>query len=296
VTALALADRVAVVTGAGRGIGGAIAETLARAGACVALFARSERELAATAARIAAAGGRARAFPLDVTDAEGVRRAVRAAELDLGPIDVLINNAASFGPIGLIWETDPDAWWRTLNVNLRGPLLCTQAVLPRMIARRRGRIVNVVTGTTPRPYFSAYLASKTALIRFTECIAREARPYGVMVFAMGPGTVRTAMSEESLSSPAGRRWLPWFGRIFAEGLDLRVERAANLALTLASGGADALAGLVLQPTDDVAAMLGRLAEIERDELHSLRVRTIAGRPSGPLAAILAAAERALPPE
>ena len=162
-----------------------------------------------------------------------------------------------------------------------------------MIARRRGRIINVVSGTAPRPYFSAYLASKTALIRFSECVAREARPFGVAVFAMGPGTVRSAMSEESLTSPAGRRWLPWFRRIFDEGLDLPADRAAGLALALASGVADGLTGLMVQPSDDPAAMLERMAEIEDKQLYSLRVRTLAGRPAGPLAAILAAAERAI---
>ncbi len=102
------------------------------------------------------------------------------------------------------------------------------------------------------------------------------------------------MSEESLNSPARQRWLPWFRRIFDERLDLPAERAAGLALALASGVADALSGLMLQPTDDLAAMLERLTEIEDMQLHSLRVRTLAARPAGPFAAILAAAERPVP--
>ncbi|HYL22192.1 MAG TPA: SDR family oxidoreductase [Gemmatimonadales bacterium] len=288
-----LANQVAVVTGGGRGIGRAIGRALADAGARVALLARSAAELADTVRLVEERGGRAQAFPLDVTDAAAVAGTLGAVARDLGPVDVLVNNAATFGPIGPIWETDAGEWWRTMDVNVRGPLLCLQAVLPEMVARRRGKIINVVTGTSPRPYFSAYLASKTALIRLTECVAREVRPFGIAVFAMGPGTVRTAMSEGPLQSAAGRQWLPWVRRIFDEGLDLPPERATALALTLASGAADVLTGLVVQPTDDLKAMIDRVSEIEREQLHSLCVRTLAGPAGGPLAAILAEAERAV---
>ena len=122
--------------------------------------------------------------------------------------------------------------WRTLEVDLWGPVICSRCVLPAMIARRRGRIVNIASGggATMFPYFSAYVTAKTALIRFSECLAAEVAAQGVGVFAMSPGTVRTAMSEHSLTSPEGQRWIPWFRRIFDEGLDLPAKRRVDHAL------------------------------------------------------------------
>lgn len=140
-------------------------------------------------------------------------------------------------------------------------------------------------------YLSGYIASKTALIRFTECLALETKPFGIAAFAMLPGTVRTPMAEYALESPEGRKWLPWFRRIFDEGLALEPERAAELAVLLASGKADPLSGHVVHASDDVDAMLARLEEIERDKLYSLRVRPLAGT-ANPLAAIRAVAEGA----
>ena len=134
-------------------------------------------------------------------------------------MDLLVNNAGLAGPIGPTWETDPDDWWRCLEVNLRGPMLCSRAVLPGMIARGGGRIVNVASGagTFAIPYLGAYVTSKTALIRFTEILALETGQHGVKVFAIEPGTVRTAMAEYALESEEGQRWLPWFAEIFKRG-------------------------------------------------------------------------------
>jgi NAD(P)-dependent dehydrogenase (short-subunit alcohol dehydrogenase family) len=162
-----------------------------------------------------------------------------------------------------------------------------------MIARRRGRIINVVSGALPIAYFSAYMASKSALIRFTECVAIEAKPFGVSVFAMGPGTVRTAMSEHSLSSDAGRRWLPWFRGIFDQGLDVPIERPAQLALALASGGYDDLAGLTVTPQDDLESMRQVLPAIEREKLYSLRIRTLPTPGADAIAAVREKAEQSL---
>jgi len=251
-----------VVTGAGRGIGRAIARTLADAGASVAVFARTGGELAETVSLITSAGGEASAWTLDVTDEDAVTRAIEEVQARCGPIDLLVNNAAISGPIGPFWESSPADWWRTQDINVRGAILCTHAVIAAMIAHRRGRIINVVSGALPIAYFSAYMTSKSALIRFTECLAIEAKPFGVFVFAMGPGTVRTAMSKHSLNSAEGQRWLPWFRRVFDQGLDLPIERPARLALALASGGHDALAGLTLTPLDDLDSMRQALPTID----------------------------------
>ena len=122
-----------------------------------------------------------------------------------------------------------------------------------------------------RPYFSAYITSKTALIRFSECLAAEVKPQGIAVFALGPGTVRTAMSEHSLNSPEGRTWLPWFRDIFDQGRDLPAERPAQLLLALASGRFDALSGCFVRPEDDLDDLLSAAARVETEKLLTLQV-------------------------
>src|SRR5262245_11836793 len=185
-----LSGQVALVTGGGRGIGRAIATALAEAGAAVAVLARSIDQLAETVGHVTRSGGRAVACPADVTDRAAVEAAVADVESRLGPIDLLVNNAGIGGPVGPLAETDPDDWWRCVEVNLRGPLLCTRALLPGMLARARGRVVNVASGAGTRaiPHLSAYVASKAALIRLTENLDAEVRASGVRVFAIQPGT------------------------------------------------------------------------------------------------------------
>ncbi len=287
-----LKNQVAVVTGGGRGIGRAIAEALAAHGAAVAVLARSVKELEETVARIQKAGGRAQAFPANVADADSVKRAFDGIAQSFGPVDLLVNNAGALGPLRPLSQTAAGEWWRTMEVNLRGPLLTTEAVIPGMMARRRGRIVNVASGggTFPTPNFSSYGVSKTALIRFTECVALELKPFGVAAFSISPGTVRTAMSEISLNSPDGKKWIPWFARIFEQSLNLPPERAAHLVVTLASGKADALSGRFIAPTDDLDAMIAGAAEIEQNNLYSLRLRKLGAETPNP---ILKAAEKAI---
>jgi len=291
-----LKGQTAVVTGGGRGIGRAIAQALGGAGAKVAVLARSTAELTETAALIGKAGGEARAFPADVTDARGLLGAFASIEKTLGPVDVLVNNAGVLGPIAPFWETDPDLWWQVMDVNLRGPALCSHRALHGMIERRSGRIINVASGAAilPFTYYSAYVASRTALLRFTECLAAEARPYGIAVFAVEPGTVRTRMSEHSLNSPEGKKWIPWFKQIFAEGLNSPPERVAQRVLYLASGRGDPLSGRFLPLADDLDVLQENLEEIERDKLYSLRINRFRPlQPNAALASLRAAGERAV---
>ena len=145
-----LTGQVALVTGGGRGLGPVIARELVAAGTAVAVMARSKDQLANTVAIIAAAGGRATAVQADVTDAAAVDAAVQQAERSLGPVDLLVNNAAQLRALGEVWQVDPEEWWRDVEVNLRGPFLCARAVLPGMLARQRGRIVNVTSGAGAR--------------------------------------------------------------------------------------------------------------------------------------------------
>ena len=137
-------DQIILITGGGRGLGSAIALGAAQAGARVAVTARSMSELMETVELIRQAGGRALALPADVTDHHAVSGVIAAAESQLGPIDVLINGAGSFRALGNAAQVDPDDWWREVEINLRGPFVCARTVLPGMIARRRGRIINIV--------------------------------------------------------------------------------------------------------------------------------------------------------
>lgn len=269
-------SKVAMVTGGGRGLGRAFAEALAASGHAVGVVARSQAQLDQTVSHIESTGGTVRAFAADVTDASAVDRAVAGIERALGPIDLLVNNAGVLGPLGPFAESDPVAWWRTLEVNLQGQILCAHRVLPRMIARRAGRIVNIASGggATMFPLFSAYITSKTALIRFSECLAAEVREHGISVFAMGPGTVRTAMSEYSAQSPEGRKWLPWFRAIFDEGRDLPPERPAALLLALASGKADGLTGRYVYPADDLDRLIDAARQIDDRKLYTLQVQRL----------------------
>jgi NAD(P)-dependent dehydrogenase (short-subunit alcohol dehydrogenase family) len=250
-----LVGRVALVTGGGRGLGPLLAQGLAAAGAAVAVTARTEAELRQTVGQIGAAGGRATAVAADVTDRGAVARAVAEVEGRLGPVDVLVNNAARFEALGPLWEVDPDDWWREVEVNLRGPLLCARAVLPGMLARRRGRIVNVASGagTATVPGASAYSVAKTGLLRLTDTLARETQDAGVAVFAVNPGTLRTPMSEPVLAAHGDvfERWAPWFPRLFAEGREAPPEPAVRLVVALAGGRADALSGRFIRASDDL---------------------------------------------
>jgi len=276
VNSVNLDGRVVVVTGAGRGIGRAIAIRAAAAGARVAAVSRSPAQLEETVQTISRSGGVAAAFAASVIDTASIVQAFEQIVRALGAVDVLVNNAGTIGPLGPFGETDGDQWWSAMEVNLRGAAICTRAVLPAMMDRRTGRIVNVSSGgaATAMTYLSSYIVAKTALVRLTECIAAEIRPYGLSAFAIGPGTVRTAMSERSLTSPEGRRWLPWFRRMFDDGLDVAVEVPAVLVTALASGRYDALSGRFLTVADDLEALLRETAAIDRQQLYALRVNRL----------------------
>ena len=180
-----LSGQVALVTGGGRGLGPVIARELAAAGAAVAVMARSENELANTVATIVAAGGRAIAVRADVTDRAAVDAAVQEAERGLGPVDLLVNNAAQARALGEVWQVDPEEWWRDVEVNVRGPFLCARAVLPGMVTRQRGRIINVTSGAgaRPGPGMSGYAVSKAGLMRLSDSLAAEVAGSGVSVFS-----------------------------------------------------------------------------------------------------------------
>ena len=253
-----LSGQVALVTGGGRGIGERIARELAAAGMRVAVSGRSADEVQATAAEIGGA-----AIVGDVSRRADVQRMVGETERELGPVDLLVNNAGITGERRPAWEEEPEAWWHVFEVNVLGAFLCCRAVLPAMIERGRGRIVNVSSGAsylppTGRELGTAYGPSKAALSRFSELLAAQARPHGVFVFQISPGLVRSAMTEHTF--PADAPWTP-------------PELAPRLVRAIASGRVDALAGRYLHAEhDDVDDIAARADEIVERDLNALRLR------------------------
>jgi NAD(P)-dependent dehydrogenase (short-subunit alcohol dehydrogenase family) len=277
---------VVLITGASRGIGRALALRLAADGARVALLARSSEGLQETLAAVTAAGGEGAAFSADVTDDRAVATAHAEIEGRLGPVDVLVNNAGVGGPVGEMWTLSADAWWQTVEVNLQGTYLCARAVLPGMVERRRGRIINIVSnaGAHRWPYFTAYAVSKGAVIKLTESLAAETRAYGVAVIAAHPGLVRGGLTDAALGDappPApgalAARVRSWFERELEAGRTVSVDEAASFVAQLSSGRADALSGRYVAVEDDLDALIQHAEEVRRDNLHALKVQRLPAR-------------------
>jgi NAD(P)-dependent dehydrogenase (short-subunit alcohol dehydrogenase family) len=235
---LALRGRVAVVTGGGRGIGAATAVALAQTGASVAVMARSEEQVDTVAALLARHGAKTLAVAVDVADHAAVTGAFVKIANTLGPIDVLINNAGVVGPLGPTVRIDPEAWRAAVAINLAGPFSCITAVLPGMLARRWGRIVNVSTGAaagTGMIHANAYSASKAGLDMLTVNLATELADSGVTVNGVRPGAVDTSMQTQiRTGDPAkiGAALVGRFQAIYASGRLLPAERPAQLIVRL----------------------------------------------------------------
>jgi 2-hydroxycyclohexanecarboxyl-CoA dehydrogenase len=185
-----LRDKVVVVTGAGRGMGKAIAERLAEEGARVAVTDVDKESALSTAAGLAGAAG----FRLDITDAAEVSARIEEIVAALGPIDALVNNAG-WDRLGPFLETDEDLWDRLIDINLRGPIRLTKAVLPQMVERQRGRIVNISSdaGRVGSTGEAVYSACKAGIIGFSKTIAREMARHGITVNAICPGPTATPL-------------------------------------------------------------------------------------------------------
>jgi 3-oxoacyl-[acyl-carrier protein] reductase len=194
-----LESKIAVVTGAARGAGEAIARRLAAMGAHVLLVARSADQLNQVRERIVADGGAATAYPCDVTDALAVAKFGETVAQEHQRCDILVNNAA----IGLdgkpLHEVSPDEWDMAFNTNLRGPYLMIRALAPLMIAARSGHIINIssLAGRNPLPNGAAYAATKWGLNGLTYSIAEELRPYNIRVSVIAPGSINTDFNDHS---------------------------------------------------------------------------------------------------
>lgn len=203
-TGALLKDQVAIVTGGGRGFGRAIAETLAALGASVVLASRNAPELDEVAAAIKRSGGKALAQTADVADERQVQELVLAAERWVGPPTILVNNAGVLDPVGPLAETSGVSWLRNIAINVGGTYLVTRAVLPGMLDRDYGRVVNITSADADKASagWSAYCAAKAAVDQLTRVLALEMDGTGVTVAAFHPGYMETAMQERIRASSA----------------------------------------------------------------------------------------------
>jgi NAD(P)-dependent dehydrogenase (short-subunit alcohol dehydrogenase family) len=250
-----LTGQVAVVTGASRGIGKAIAVHLARQGAGVAGIARPGPDLAALGRDADGSAGRLVPFAADVTSAGEVEAAFARVDADLGTPQLVVACAGTADVLGPLWLADPQHWWQAVAVDLRGTMLTAQCAIARMLAAGRGRLVTIYgnLGDRQQGYVSAFAVAKAGIARLTEQLACELAGTEVRVLGVHPGFVRTAMTEQLAWSEQGRAWLPGFGET-AERRWADAQPAADLITAIALGEADQLTGRILHPRDDLSAL------------------------------------------
>lgn len=224
--------RTAIVTGASGGIGRALAIEFARNGARVVCCARRKNRLEETVKLIEQEGGVGLAIPTDITNCSQVQQMVEVSLKRFGTIDVLFNNAGSFQSIAPVYEVEPEIWWHDVTVNLYGSLLLIREVLPHMMSRNEGVIINMNGG---RPVGgSGYACGKAGLMELTRILAEELKimKSSVMVFSAGPGLVRTEMTELQANTAAGRKWIPSTKECFDSGKVRKPEEIARATIKM----------------------------------------------------------------
>jgi len=245
----ALSGQVALVTGASTGIGRHLAQGLVARGVAVAGLARNEQRLTAAMAEVAEASGvRTLAVAADVTDRAAVDAAVARVADELGRVDLLVNNAGVVDAAEVpVWEADPDQWWDVVTSHIRGAQLLARAVVPGMLARGHGRIVNLASGMSTRANrdYSAYSVAKTGLMRLTEALNLSLQGSGVMAFDVAPGVVDTPMTRSMAMWQGFTDWTP-------------PDRVVELVSAIAAGEVDAWCGRFLRAGADDLETVRRL--------------------------------------
>ncbi len=264
-----LEEKVAVVTGASRGVGRRIAVRLANMGASMALVARGQAGLEETRTEIEGDGGRALAFPADLGDTQAIEPLKSAIERDLGIPSILVNAAGVFGPIDLVKDTDQAAWIETIRINAIAPYLTCRTFVGGMVRRGWGRIVNVTSAAAlhaPGPANSAYGTSKAALNQFTRHLASELHGTGVTANVIHPGDVKTEMwayikAEAQRLGQVADAYIRWADWVEATGGD-NPEKAADLVADLMRDEAAAVNGRFLWIKDGLQAPVASWGESE----------------------------------
>lgn len=260
-----------LVTGAGRGYGAVVARTLAAAGHDVAVLGRNRPDVERVASEV---GGVA--LVADVLDEKALDSAVGALVADRGPVDALVNNAGVGGAMGLAWELGRDEWWRAMEVNVRGTHNATTAVLPAMVERGTGRVVNVVShaGVARWPYGSSYAVSKAAVIKYGENLAAELKRAGIAVINYHPGILEiglTATLFESDPAPGTTEHMvaEWFRAQIADGRSVDAEVSAAKLARIVSGEFDALSGRYLTAYDDLDELSAKAPDVAGTDWYTL---------------------------
>jgi len=274
-----LNGRSAIITGASRGLGRAIAEAYVRAGASVLLAARSAELLNEVACELALLasqpGQQVDAMRCDVTDPGDCAALVRRASELFGDVTILVNNAGVYGPMGLIEEVDWNHWVQAVTINLFGTVLMCRAVIPLMRTCGYGKIINLSGGgaTAPLPRISAYAASKAAVVRLTETFAEELRDAHVDVNAIAPGALNTRLLDEVIAAGPEKVGAQFYARSLKQQQEggTPLEKGASLAVFLGSAASDGITGRLISAVwDKWAELPGHRDELAGSDIYTLR--------------------------
>jgi NAD(P)-dependent dehydrogenase (short-subunit alcohol dehydrogenase family) len=277
-----LEGKTAVVTGAGSGVGRALALEFSRAGLKVACCGRRGGKLEETVLMIRREGGEGCAFTADVTDWPQVVGMVEQTLSRYATIDILFNNAGSFRFVGPVWSADPEVWWNDVQVNLLGSMMTCRAVLPHMMERDSGVIVNMDGGggsNGPNPGGSAYGCSKAALLRFTESLAKELEGEGskVLAFCMMPGFVRTEMTEYLIGTPEREKWQKHVRKLMGSDAELPPEACAKATMKLLAIACPELNGRIFYVDADYGRIGKNKKRIKEENLYVMHLMTLDGK-------------------
>jgi NAD(P)-dependent dehydrogenase (short-subunit alcohol dehydrogenase family) len=276
---VSLRNRVALVTGASRGLGKAVASTLLAHGAHLVLAAREPQPIADLVGQFEASRSlpeqRIVGVAADVSRPAEVKRLFACAERSFNRLDVLVCNAGVYGPMGLSEEVDWDEWVQAIEINLLGTVLCCRAALPIMRRQKSGKIITLSGGgaTQPLPRLSAYAASKAAVVRFTETLAEELRDAGVDVNAVAPGALNTRLLDLVIDAGPGRVGDSFYARAKRQQIEggTPLDRGADLIAFLASAESDGITGRLLSAVwDDWQGLPARREQLANSDVYTLR--------------------------